>query len=525
MKAKVLTIDNAALRGALLLLPLFLAAYWVPLRGMANVWLRNEDYSYGFMIPLVTAYLIWEKRESLRTVQIRSAWGALLPLVVMVLVSLYGILGSSGNVSMPAVPLLVMLFTYFCFGGEVLRRLLLPLGFLFFMIPVPAVIERTLGIWLKGISSRLGGEIVRLCGVPVHVSGNVIDLGVSQLQVVDACNGLRYLFPLIALGVLYGHFFEKARWKKLLCVVAALPIAVASNGLRIGVIGILTDRFGPAMAEGFMHDFSGYAVFLIAFLLFFVLGRVLALFPPRQPGSAGGKESAPNQAPATGSSDRHVNRAVLTASLILFLVGGLSLSTHALPAVKLAGGIAGFPLKFGPWSGQADFIDPEIVAKSGAEESFSARYGNGGSDQVSLYIGYRSTAFLENENFFHSPTVCLPSAGWKVLRSTRRTIDNVPRFGSITVTEMLTEQFGSRQLVYFWFQTKSAATHDKNINRFHLALHALRRDNTYDLFIRPIAQVRPGETEAEAERRMDGFVREMMGALSSYIQANAKLGG
>jgi EpsI family protein len=100
----------------------------------------------------------------------------------------------------------------------------------------------------------------------------------------------------------------------------------------------------------------------------------------------------------------------------------------------------------------------------------------------------------------------------------RRTIEGVPFFGSLAVTEMIIEKTGTRQLVYFWFQTKDKATHSKGINRFHLSLHALRRDNTHDLFIRPIMPIASSETIEDAEKRMDDFVRGMVPVLSRFLK-------
>ena len=159
--------------------------------------------------------------------------------------------------------------------------------------------------------------------------------------------------------------------------------------------------------------------------------------------------------------------AFYTSIALLIVFGLLTLSTHALPPVKMQGGIA---------------------------------------------------SFLANENFFHSPTVCLPASGWEEKEIAKHLIKDVPRFGSITVTRMIIERMGTRELVYFWFQTKDKATHDKNINRFHLALHALARDNTYDLFIRPIMHINEGERVEDAEKRMDQFVREMMTEMLKFLQ-------
>lgn len=502
---------------ALAFLTLFVVAYWFPLKSIVHTWTSNDDYSYGFIIPVISAYLLWEKRSYLRNARIESSWRIFPLLVAAVLLSLYGILGSSGNISLPTVPLLFILFSAFIFGVELVRNLMLPLGFLFFMVPVPATIERSLGMFLKSVSTKLGGGVISFCDIPVHVSGNVIDLGTTQLQVVDACSGMRFLFPLLAIGVLYAHFFERAMWKRVFCVVATLPIAVFNNGLRIGITGILTNYFGKEAAEGFFHDFEGWAMFMVAFALLYLLGRVLRFLPPAhhqapcaEPGRVGG-EVEPAAAPPSA------NRAFYTSMLILVLVGGVSFSTGALPAVKIKGGIAGFPLSFAGWEGRSEFVDPKIVAASGAEESFSGQYVNGKAQPVSLYLGYRSTAFLENENFFHSPTVCLPSAGWEVVRTTTRKIANVPGFGELPVTEMLMESMGARYLVFYWFQTKSRVTHDRETNRFHLALHALERDNTYDLFIRPITRIAPDERPADAEARMDVFARDMTVALHNFL--------
>jgi EpsI family protein len=168
--------------------------------------------------------------------------------------------------------------------------------------------------------------------------------------------------------------------------------------------------------------------------------------------------------------------------------------------------------------GNISSLWPEFIEKSVVKNSFVGVYRNSKNDDVSLYVGYRSTAFLETETFFHSPTVCLPSSGWQEIST--RIVPEVPIFGNIPVTEMIMENMGTKHLVYFWFQTKSHATDDKNINRFHLSLHALMRDNTHDLFIRSIVAIKPGETLDQARGRMDPFVRDMMDALLHFPKEN-----
>ena len=371
-------------------------------------------------------------------------------------------------------------------------------------------------MYLKSISTKLGGALIGLFNISVHVSGNIIDLGVTQLQVVDACSGLRYLFPLIALGILYAYFFERLMWRRLLCVLVTIPLGVFTNALRIGLTGVLTERFGTKVAEGFFHGFSGWAMFVFALFMLFLISRLLNVFTSKATVSK--EANAPKPGHLKTAAVMKTTGAFLLSVVILSCVAFLSLSTSILPAMTIKGGIEGFPLRIGKWEGKAEIIDPVIVQESGAEEAFNGHYVNGSGDEISLYMGYRSSAFLANENYFHSPTVCMPSAGWVEQEIKRRRIRNVPYFNDLVVTQMVMEKGGTRLLVYFWFQTKDKATYDKNINRFHLSLHAIRRDNTHALFIRPITPLQTHESIYDAEMRMDQFVREMMPVLLQFLK-------
>jgi exosortase D (VPLPA-CTERM-specific) len=506
---------------------LFVVAYWIPLKGIVAVWWTNQDYQYGFLIPLISAYLLWDKQATVRKLHARSSWIILPVLVFFVLLSLYGILGSSGNISRPAIPILVILFVAFCFGIHVAWKLIPPLGFLVFMVPLPEILERTLGVYLKAVSAKLGAEIIRAFGITVHLSGNVIDLGITEkLEVVDACSGLRYILPLLALGVLFAYLFEKIRWKQVFLVLSTIPIAVVTNGIRIGITGILAVHYGSEVATGFYeHRFTGWVLFMVAFGLLLILGRFLRLFPPNPSAEMREKGSEIGPEPTTQDSHKGINKAFCVSVFLLMMVGLLTWSTKALPPVQIKGGINSFPVEFAGWTGKSEAIDPLMIRKSGAEEAFSASYGNNRYGDVSLYLGYRASAFLENENFFHSPTVCLPAGGWKPRDISRHEIHNVTQFQELTVTRMIIETMGMRHLVYFWFQTKTKATYNKDINRFHLSLHAIQRDNTYDLFIRPITPLLPNETVQEAENRMDQFVRDMMDALLNFLAENQEKGG
>ena len=156
------------------------------------------------------------------------------------------------------------------FGMSGLRIAGIPLLFLVFMVPLPSFIISNMSSKLQLLSSWLGVEFIRACNIMVYLEGNVIDLGTYKLQVVDACSGLRYLFPLSSLAFLCAFLFKGPFWQKLLVFLSSAPLTVLMNSFRIGVIGVLVDNWGTEMAEGFLHDFEGWVVFLLCMVLLFI---------------------------------------------------------------------------------------------------------------------------------------------------------------------------------------------------------------------------------------------------------------
>jgi exosortase D (VPLPA-CTERM-specific) len=395
------------------------------------------------------------------------------------------------------------------------KILAFPLSLLIFMIPLPTLIQTRLGVPLQLLSTKLGELILRSLGVTVFVEGNIIDLGVTQLQVVDACSGLRYILPLFALGVIFVNFFEKTRWKQIILVISTIPIAIIVNALRIGITGFLSQNFGLEIADGFFHGFSGWLIFVLALLMVFLFFFMLKTFFPEVSTKKESNSSNKDQTIESNSGKNTI--AVVVSCVMLLLTGIWSYATAAYPPVQIKGGLSFFPLTIDGWQGRPENIDTRIIFLSGAEDAFNGTYRSTSGDIVSLYIGYRASPFTESENFFHSPNICLPSLGWKTITISNHEIKGVPKFDKIIVRKMLIEKMGYRQMVYYWFQTKNRVSSNVNINRLHLTLHALVRDNTHDLFIRPISPLKPDETIEKAQTRMDQFVREMMGSLLNFL--------
>jgi len=482
----------------------------------------DEDYTHAFLIPFIALYLIWERRRDLKSVRIQPYWPALFLLFFSFVFSLYGILGSDISAARISWWLWLVSIVLFCYGKEVFRILFVPLLILAFVVPLPQHVYAPITMSLKLLSSRLAYFLITLLGIPAFLDGNVIDLGTVKLQVIDACSGLRYVLSLIALSILCAYYFQRHWFKRLLLVLLSLPISVLMNGLRVAIIAVLYKWVGPKVAEGFFHEVSGLFVFIFAFLLLMFCSYLLKFLPPEETKV---NISIQHDAISVARVQERIDNSSAYFIAFSFLVI-LFLSTFfvsSLPRHELVHGFENFPLRIDGWEGVAEPVDPEILKRSGAEIAFQATYFNANNDLVTLYIGYRSTPFLETEEFFHSPTVCLPASGWKILEKSTHKILNVPGpYKDFIVTSLLVEKMDRKQLVYFWFQTKDKIARNIFENRFYLSLYALRRIDTYDMTIHVYTPLKEGESVFDAQRRLDDFVRKLELALIVFLKNNVK---
>jgi exosortase len=195
---------------AILVLGCLVFSYWATIQKLVAQWLRSDDYSYGLLIVPIVIYLIWQKRTELKTVNLNSDWRALPVVFFAILVCVVGELGSELFTIRVSMLIFVIGLIWFIYGFKVLKVLRFPLAFLFLMLPLPGFIYRNLTFPLQIFSSIWSVKILHRLGISAYREGNVIDIGYTQLQVVDACNGLRYILPLFTLGILFCLLCSKA---------------------------------------------------------------------------------------------------------------------------------------------------------------------------------------------------------------------------------------------------------------------------------------------------------------------------
>lgn len=252
------------------------AALYAPvLAALAKDWWNNPDYGHGFFVPLFSCYVLYREREKRINAAIKPSNFGLLVILGGVGLLILGSMGAEFFTSRLSLLILLAGIVLFLSGRDVLRAIFFPLGFLIFMIPLPAIIQNEITFPLQILASRLASSSLEVLGVPVLRDGNILILSNYSLEVVEACSGLRSLMTLIALAIAYGYLAEPRLWARCVLVLSMVPIAIATNALRITTAGALAHRFGPSAAEGFLHEFSGWVIFLVALSLMLIGHHIL----------------------------------------------------------------------------------------------------------------------------------------------------------------------------------------------------------------------------------------------------------
>lgn len=251
---------------SLVLGAVLLAVYWKILKALVNQWWADSNYSHGFLVPLFCLYLVWRQWPMLATL---PRTGSLLGIPVIlggIAVLLAGDLGADNFLMRSSLIIVVAGLVLFHLGTAIFRALLFPLGFLFFMVPLPGVIFYAITFPLQNLAARQAAWTLDALGVPVLLDGNVIHLAQLSLGVTEACSGIRSLISLLAGAVAWAVLFLPVGWAMLVFLAATLPITIVANASRVILTGLIGQYIGVEYASGFFHEFAGLAIYAFAFL-------------------------------------------------------------------------------------------------------------------------------------------------------------------------------------------------------------------------------------------------------------------
>ena len=475
------------------------------------------DYSHCMLIPLIVMYLVWEKHPLLNNYVSRPSYKGFYFVGVGLCLFWLGELAGEYFTLYFSLWLITLGLCHVNMGWKKMKIIIFPLLFSLSMFPFPNFINNRITLQLKLISSKLGVMMMQAYGMSAFRDGNVIDIGFTQLQVVDACSGLRYLFPMIVLSILIAYFYHGRLWKKIILVLSSIPLTIFSNSLRIALTGILSERFGSAAIEGFFHDFEGWLIFMVtlaALLLeIWLLGKIFPEKKEEPSETIQEKETGFPAKPGTLGSSLKTPQFIISVILLgatLALAQGIEFRE----AVPMAKSFKDFPMQVGKWSGTGQAMESKFIEELDFSDYIMADFQDGSGKAVNFYVAYYASQ--RKGESIHSPESCLMGGGWEFRQAGSSTItlrDGKP----LPLKRALIVKEPVKQVSYFWFPARDRVLTNAFEMKWYNFWDALTRQRTDGALVRVITLVYPDENSKQAEDRMKEFINDIYPVLSEYL--------
>jgi len=490
------------------------------LENLYSRWVHEEEYGYGFLIVALVPLLLWRRLNLIAAFSAGTRWPGLAIVIIAQLCTLLAALGESYFIEQIALVVSFLGIGLVVFGtGSI--RIFLPLALLLLLtIPLPFTLQAIITIKLQLLSTNIGVAIIQLIGVPVYVEGNIIDLGTYKLQVAEACSGLRYLLPLVCMSFLVAYLYKAPFWKKAVVVVSAAPISILINSFRIAATALLVNNFGTQMAEGFLHEFEGWVVFLVGVLL---LGfEIFALERFRWSNveiDSIMDRPVPSEHP--GDPFRIALPLILT---VLVCAGALGVVSSTASAYKSAPipvreNFADFPRRIDRWTAQGGELEPSLLDALKATDYYIGDFIEApGSPSVNLFVAYYDS--LSKDAAIHSPRVCLPGSGWEFAFFEERNFNELAAGVPGTYNYVLIQKGEQKMLMYYWYQQRERRVANEFSMKYYLLVDSLfksRKDGALVRLYTPVVTAAGEKGEAEAGARLHAFARALFARMPSYL--------
>ncbi len=502
---------------------LFSALYLQDYINLFNTWNTREEYSHGFLIPVLSVFFLWQNKNELSKIPFTGSIFGLFILAFGLLLFFLGKLATLNVIIQYSmlVSITGLLFSFTGFKSH--KYLWVPLFFLIFMIPLPPFLYNNLSQKLQLISSELGVAVTRAFGISVYLEGNVIDLGTYKLQVVDACSGLRYLFPLMSFGFICAYLFNAPFWQRAAIFFSTIPVTVLMNSFRIGVIGVLVDRWGTEHAEGFLHDFEGWVIFMACVAILFAEMWLLNKFFSKKKRPL--QEVFGLEFPET---EKHTGPIKVRKIPKTFVVSLVLLMAAALMSVNLENReeiiperttLINFPERLDDWGGKHGHLEEVYLKTLGGEgmtDHIITDYASDAGDKINLYVAYYESQRAGGS--IHSPRSCIPGGGWIIKGVTQVPLEGVLVDGKPAMVNRVEIMKGDyKQLVYYWFQQRGRSITNEYQLKWFLFWDSLTQHRSDGALLRLTTSILPNESWEEGDKRLIKFSHALGNKLDGYI--------
>jgi exosortase D (VPLPA-CTERM-specific) len=482
---------------------------------MWRTWSERPEYSHGMLLPLLAAAILWYRRELLTGSTGTGSWGGVALLAAGAGIAWLGNMASLHAISQYGLAVMVSGILLAWMGLAAARKLWIVFALLLLAVPPPNFILNALSFDMQLLSSKLGVLLVIPFGTSVFVEGNVIDLGDQQLQVAEACDGLRYLFPLLTIGFLMAYFFRAAWWKRVAIFLFSLPLAIAMNALRVALIILMVERWGLGMAEGLFHDVQGWVMFMLSTGALLMFARWIA-GPDAFALTARPVDTAA-EPPASQPGPHLANRSLATTAALSVALCAFGLIAPArVDAVPARAHLSEWPMQTGHWQGRRGALDRVYLDVLKLDDYLLADFSDGARGPINLYVAYYQSQ--RSGASAHSPRSCIPGGGWQI-----RSIDEVSLVtaGSggrpVSANRVLIEHGLQKQIVYYWFEQRGRNVTNEYLVKWYIFWDAVTRNRTDGALVRISAAVPAGQSVEDVDAMLAEFAGVVVPRLEPYV--------
>lgn len=483
-----------------------------------DVWVDTEEFNHGPLMLAVALYLAWKRRAIFLSGSQHISWLGLGLIIVAGAIFLGSI--RAGIAPPRHYGYLLMIYGLFLFtGGRKYGNYILPsLLLMAFVIPPPGAVIVDLTWGLQLFSSNLSVEMLRLAGVTVFLDGNVIDLGDMKLEVAEACAGLRYLFPMMGLGILIGMMFDISLVKRAVFLFIASAVAILMNSVRIFMTGFLVDRFDVSVSQDFFHLLDGWGYFVVSFvILLFLCWLVLN---KREWGTLGDGLFAIKQAdlsdttPDVAATSVIYGHRYLTAlGLVVLMLPLILLSRGAEPVIPERTPFSDFPLKLDERIGRGRTLTQVEIDVLQMTDYFFGEYKGENNDSIALFIGYFEAQSKGQAP--HSPRICIPGGGWEI--KSLESIE-IPHDGKqIPMNRVIISKGDYKQLVYYWFQQSGKSFSSSYMAKLDALWRGIISSRTDGALVRLVTNIGLDGSEQDADRQLTKFAQVTLDVLPAFV--------